>query len=146
MSVYARGWTSLFLMLLLSTANGCGETGPDRAEVQGKVTFDGTLVESGTIGFVPIEGAVGPVTGGAISGGAYHLAESEGPVIGPHRVEIRATRKTGQQVKAGEGADDPDAMVDEIEMFIPANYNSQSTLTADVQPGANEFNFDLKSE
>ena len=145
MSVRVKGGTTLFLMLLLSLSLGCGASGPERTEVQGTVSFDGTPVESGSIAFIPSEGTVGPSTGGSIIAGTYHLASGEGPVIGPHRVEIRAMRNTGQQVKAGEGADDPEALVDDIEMFSPATFNSQSTLTADIQSGTNELDFDLKS-
>ena len=144
MSVRFQSCMILPFLLLLIAAAGCGDSGLERAEVHGNVTFDGTPVESGSIAFIPAQGTQGPSAGGAISSGSYHLARADGPVPGPHRVEIRATRKTGQQVEAGEGASDPTAMVDEITMFIPDKYNSQSTLTADVQPGANEFNFDLE--
>ncbi len=134
----------MFLILPLATAFGCGGSGPPRGEVQGTVTFNGTPLESGSIAFTPIEGTKGPSTGGRISDGAYHIPENEGPVVGQHCVEIRATRPTGEQVKAGEGADDPEAMVDQVEMFIPAEYNSQSTLTAEIQAGTNELDFDLQ--
>jgi len=145
MRVRCRGgmaWLSLFV--LLGTAVGCGESGVERAEVQGNVTFDGTPVESGTISFIPIEGTQGPSAGGAITDGSYHIPPDKGPVIGKHRVQIVGTRKTGKQMKAGPEAEDPNAIIDEIEMFIPPEYNTRSELTVDVEPGTNEFDFDLE--
>jgi hypothetical protein len=137
---------ALPLLLALQAIAGCGDAGPERAEVLGKVTFEGTPVASGSIAFIPAPGTTGPSVGGAINDGAYRIARSQGPVLGSYRVEIRATRKTGRQVAAGEGADDPAAMVDEVEMFIPEKYHSQSTLTADIQSGVNEFDFQLSGD
>ncbi|NLF71749.1 MAG: hypothetical protein GX575_22185 [Candidatus Anammoximicrobium sp.] len=146
MSVRFRVCLVLPWLLTLCTAAGCGDAGHERAEVLGKVTFDGAPVESGSIALIPAQGTIGPSVGGAISGGAYRIARSEGPCLGPHRVEIRATRQTGRQVAAGEGASDPNAMIDEVEMFIPEKYHSNSTLTADIKAGVNEFNFDLTGD
>jgi len=136
MSVRLRGampW--VFALALLTAMIGCGESGPERAEVRGTVTLDGTPVESGSISFIPIEG----------TNGAYHLTRSDGPVIGKHRVQILASRPTGRQIEAGEGADDPNAMIDEIEMYIPPEYNTKSKLTADIESGTNQVDFALQS-
>jgi hypothetical protein len=135
----------VFALALLTAMIGCGESGPERAEVRGTVTLDGTPVESGSISFIPIEGTEGPSTGGAITNGAYHLTRSDGPVIGKHRVQILASRPTGRQIEAGEGADDPNAMIDEIEMYIPPEYNTKSKLTADIESGTNQVDFALQS-
>ncbi|TWU20081.1 hypothetical protein Pla52o_45950 [Novipirellula galeiformis] len=135
---------SLLLAPLLVVTIGCGGgDGLNRAEVRGKVSFEGAPVESGSIAFIPVEGTQAPSTGGAINQGEYHLARAVGPVVGEYRVEIRATRKTGRQVAAGEVARDPTAMIDEIEAFIPEKYNNRSDLTAEIQPDKNEIHFDL---
>lgn len=134
------------LVLLSATFLGCGEAGPERAEVAGKVTFEGEPIASGMISLLPIEGTKGPAVGGPINNGTYRLSVKEGPCLGKHRVEISATRTTGRQVKAGSGADNPDALVDEIEMYIPPKYNSQSELTVNVAPGVNTFDFDLRAD
>ena len=127
--------------------NGCGgDSGPERAEVSGSVTFAGQPIETGSIAFIPDGATSGPSVGGSIRDGMYHIPRSEGPVIGTHRILIQATRPTGQQVEAGEGADDPAAMVDEVEMYIPERYNRNSELTADVQPGSNQFDFALEGD
>lgn len=135
-------WGRLFPVLLLAPVIGCGDGG-SRAEVSGSVTFEKAPVEAGSIAFIPIEGTKGPSTGGSIQAGKYHIPRRDGPVIGPHRVEIRATRTTGEQVPAGPGSPDPSAMVDVVQMFIPSKYNSASALTANIQAGVNTFDFDL---
>lgn len=141
-----RNPVGLVLLLLLATSLGCRQAGPQRGEVAGQVTFEGEPLASGFIAFIPIEGTKGPTTGGPISKGTYGLSGQEGPCLGKHRVEITATRTTGRQVKAGSGADDPDALVDEVEMYIPPKYNSQSELTVSVAPGVNTFDFDLHAD
>ena len=143
MGVRFQSCAAVLLMLLGSILTGCGGGGLDRAEVRGRVTFEGAPVQSGSIAVIPAAGPSGPSVGAAINGGTYEIARTEGPVPGSYRVEIRATRKTGQQIEAGEGADDPSAMIDEIEMYIPPEYNSDSTLTAEVQAGTNEIDFAL---
>ena len=146
MCVCVRNQTAMFLLLSLSTTIGCSEAERDGCEVQGSVTFAGEPIQSGSIAFMPIKGTEGSSTGGPINEGRYHLDRNIGPVTGLHRVEIRAVRKTGRQMKAGEGGIDPEAMIDEIEMFIPAVYNSKSTLTASIQGDTDELNFDLDGD
>ena len=131
------------LLLFLLAVPGCSRGGPQRAEVRGTVTFEQTPIESGSIAFVPIDGTQGPTAGGTIAGGAYRIARNEGPVVGRYRVEIRGVRKTGRRVASGEELDEPGELVDEVEMFVPPEYNSRSTLTADIHAGRNEVDFDL---
>lgn len=40
----------------------------------------------------------------------------------------------------------PDGTTEFVAEAVPAAYNTQSTLAADVQPGQNTFNFDLSSK
>ena len=57
---------------------------------------------------------------------------------GPKRVEITATRESPTPAADG---------LPNYVSYIPAAYNSQSTLTAEVKPGGdNTFTFDLKSQ
>ena len=134
----------------LAACVGCGK---GLATVEGTVTFDGQPVDNGSIVFEPADGA-GPTAGGKIEQGKYHLAGEGGVTAGKKIVRITAVRKTGRQVEGGlsgaEGAGGPSApagTVDEIEHFIPAIYNQQSTLTCEVVAGeANEHNFELKSQ
>ena len=125
---------------------GCGgQDGPERAGVSGTVTAGSQPVEQGSITFMPSGQTTGPSAGGTIKNGSYSIDREHGPVVGSHRVQIRAMRKTGKQVPAGPPAP-PEAMVDEVEQFIPPKYNSQSTLTAEVQSGSNTLDFKLQIE
>lgn len=130
------------VVVWLGTFSGCG--GTDLATVEGNVTFDGQPVEQGTIAFEPADG-LGPVTGGTIENGKYRLAGQAGVPPGKKTVRISAVRKTGRQVEAGSPAP-PGTMVEEIEPYIPAGYNQNSTLTCEVSAGAVTQDFDLKSQ
>lgn len=123
---------------------GCGAgSGPERAEVRGKVTFKGQPVEDGTIAFIPTGETTGPSAGGKIENGEYVIPAESGPVVGTHRVEIRAMRKTGKQTAGGipgesSGPSGDPTPVAQMEQFIPPEYNAKSKLTTEVKPGLNE--------
>lgn len=52
-------------------------------------------------------------------------------------------RKTGRQIEAGPPAP-PGKMADELERYIPASYNENSTLTREMSAGNNELHFHLE--
>jgi hypothetical protein len=131
-------------VVCLFLACGCG-AGGKRAAVSGKVTLDGELLETGSITFQPIEGTESPSAGAAITRGAYDIPRTKGPTAGVFRVEIRAKRKTGKQIPAGSPAP-PGTMVDEVVEVVPARYNKESTLRAEVKPGTNPLTFELTSK
>lgn len=111
--------------------------------VEGTVSYDGKPVEEGTISFAPADGQ-GPTAGGPIQNGKYHLAGESGVAPGKKIVRITAVRKTGRQVEAGP-PQPPGTMVDEVEFYIPDIYNTKSTLTCEITPGAvNQHHFELK--
>ena len=120
---------------------GCG--GSDLSTVEGTVTFDGEPVEEGSIVFEPADG-VGPAAGGTIEQGRYRLAGDAGVVPGQKTVRISAVRSTGRQVEAGSPAPEG-TMVDEVEQYIPVQYNQKTTLTAEVPPGQVTLDFDLQA-
>ena len=65
-----------------------------------------------------------------------------GTFAGTFRVEITAVRKTGRKVEDRFGE-----AIDETEQAIPAQYNRDSGLTADVtEQGPNRFEFALQSK
>lgn len=131
-------WLTGSIMISLLLAAGCGRS----VNIEGEVTFDGQPVESGSISFEPADGQ-GPTAGGAIEGGRYAVSGQSG---GKKVVRIRATRKTGRQIETGPPAP-PGHMVDEVESYIPAKYNSQSTLTCEVAAGgASRHDFALTSK
>lgn len=128
-------------LLVASFILGCSG---GQAIVEGQVTFDGQPVEQGTIVFEPVDGT-GAVAGGTIQNGKYRLGAEEQLTPGNKLVRIKAMRATGQKIKAGPPAPD-DAMVDEVQQYIPPHYNEQSTLTAEVAAGKSTKDFELRSQ
>lgn len=129
----------LFSALLIGT--GCGR-GTGGVAVSGKVTLDDQPLASGTISLVP-EGP-GVATAATISAGAYSIPAREGPTAGTYRVEVHSIQSSGRAAKK---IVDPDYAGDETIDVVPAKYNRDTTLRAEVKAqGPNTFDFDLKSK
>ncbi len=128
-------------LLLPLVIAGCGgkDDGPERFPVSGTVTFDGAPVADGEIRFLPIDGN-GAADATRIIAGRFETTAT----AGPKRVEVTATREVpGKMV---ESAVNPGQMEPAIEEYIPAQYNTDSTLGEEVNAaGPNTFTFDLKS-
>jgi hypothetical protein len=105
------------------------------------VTLHGEPVKEGAITFIPTDGSRGAGAGAAIEDGKYHVPRARGATPGKNRVELRAFRTTGRKMKDPTGR--PGALTDERVAAFPPEFNDQSTLTRDVQPGSNTFNFDV---
>ncbi|MGE3806857.1 MAG: hypothetical protein AB7K24_19495 [Gemmataceae bacterium] len=118
--------TCLFSLLL-----GCSKSGPPTFPVAGTVTYNGEPIAAGDILFIPDDASL-KREGGRIKEGKFQFEAT----AGKKRVEITAQRDHPTQ-KNPKGGPVP---VD----YIPANYNTASTLTAEVKPeGKNEFTFPL---
>jgi len=111
--------------------------------IEGNVTFDGQPVERGSITFEPASGT-GPSAGGTVQNGRYEI-DMAGVISGEMIVRISAVRSTGKKIAAGP-PEPPGTLVDEVRPFIPAAYNEQSTLKAEVKPGKVVQDFTLKSQ
>jgi hypothetical protein len=118
---------------------GCSKqpVGPPRGTVHGKITLDGKPIATGMINFKPMGPAAGPTCGLPLKDGQY-ASDAKGPIVGKNRIEIRARSQTPTQPQNPDG----DWKSNYIEA-IPARYNSQSVLEADVRPGDNTFDFEL---
>lgn len=116
---------------------GCGPQGPKTYTVSGTVTFDGQPVAEGEIAFRDAAGQERGY-GGKITAGKYSFESTPGSKT----VEITAMREIpGKMVE-----DNPGEKTPAMEMYIPAKYNSETTLTAEVSDsGENVLNFDLKA-
>lgn len=126
-------WKFLVLVTLLSSVSllGCGEAKDPVYKVTGKVTYDGTPIENGSIVFDPADGkgvsAMAGITNGEISGEV-----PEGEKI----LRINATRTLDKQDQYGEPI---------TESYIPEKYNLKSDLKETVSSsGENNFVIDLK--
>ena len=112
--------------------SGCGDAGPVMFPVQGNVTWNKMPLENGNITFEPTDTAKAP-SGGKIVNGRYQLRASAGKC----KIRILATRP-GKTVDAQMG-------VAPQEQYIPAKYNSETTLEFEVQAaGPNVKDFDLE--
>lgn len=110
---------------------GCGPSGPETFPVSGTVTWNGQPLPEGTILFAPADEKGVPDVGQIVQG-QYRLRAKPGK----KKVQIFAERETGKI--------DPVMGAVPRESYIPARYNSQTTLTAEVTAGGkNEFTFDL---
>lgn len=119
--------------LLCVTGCGGSSDAPTTVKVEGTVTFDGEPLSEGSIVFDPADGKGGSSAGG-IENGKF-MFDSQ---LGQKKVLISASRDTGKKDQYDEPI---------TESYIPAQYNSQTTLTADVKAdGENKYTFELKSK
>ncbi len=117
---------------VLTLLLGCSE-GERPAAVSGMVLIDGKPLAEGEIIFAAKDGSKTPAAG-VIKNGQYTLAVLPGEKI----VRITASRPTK--------IPDPVMGAAAREAMIGAKYNTKSTLTAEVKPGANEnLNFEVKA-
>jgi hypothetical protein len=123
--------TGVLCALLLA---GCG--GDGRIQLSGRVTFDGQPIDQGTIDFLPADGQ-GPTAGGLIEGGRYSVRVAPGM----KRVEIQGFREIGREKVVDFDPDSP--VVPITQPFVPAQYNTESTLSFDAQHGTATADFDL---
>ena len=127
----AAGWVIAVAALL---AAGCGGGGagdqPELGQVSGVVTLDGQPLPNATVEFSPEQGR--PSIGKTDEEGHYELQYTQdetGAKIGPHKVRIRTF----------------DYATPDAAERVPAKYNEQTELTADVTPGSNTIPFELES-
>ena len=131
-----RAVLAVVAVVLTTAAGGCGSGGDKLYKVSGKVSYDGVPVPEGRILFRNT-GGDGRAYSGPITDGEYEVMCEPGKM----RVEIIASRVIPGKFKKGEnGEPDP---IPVGEMYIPAKYNSSSTLTAEVKSSATEVPFDL---
>lgn len=136
----SRNGIRLSLLLLALCALGCGKSGPERAAIEGNVTFNGQALKEGTITFFPTKGGV--TAGGKIENGRYSLDADQGPTLGPNRIKVNAFGKSGRKEYVTYG-DPTSGLKDEVIEIIPAKYNVKSTLEFDVQSGTNTYDLNL---
>lgn len=124
--------------LALATVIGCGGGGgaSDLGQVTGTITMDGKPLENAEVVFAPPTGR--PSMGLTDSNGKYELnyiRDIKGAVPATHKVRITTRPEEVADNYSGPAFKEP----------IPAKYNADTTLTADVKLGENTFDFELKS-
>lgn len=122
--------------VLLVWLVGCGGPAhPDVGRVSGIVTLDGQPLPEATVMFQPTQGRASIAT--TDPAGKYSLLYLDGvpgALLGSHKVIIRTEIP-------GEDGQPPIA-----KEKLPKKYHEQSELTAEVKPGSNTFNFELKGQ
>jgi hypothetical protein len=105
---------------------GCGESGPPRYDLSGKVTHGGQPVPAGSVTLVPdtSKGNSGPAGSAEIKGVQYDTSQGgTGHVGGPHRVKITGlTGETSEDEFAIETRLFPDY---EVELDLPKEKATQ---------------------
>jgi hypothetical protein len=129
-------WTIVSALLIAVVAQGCSSE--SRSGVTGSVTYLGEPIAVGTITFLP-KTENGIKCGALIDQGKYTVEPKVGPQPGTHRVEIRWAKSTGKKNKNEFGEE-----IDVRHEGLPEKYHTNSTLTADIKPGANVINFQLE--
>ena len=141
--VMSPGW---LVVLALGALGGCsGSNEPQTMRVWGDVSYNGTPINDGTIDFVSTDGSA-PAQA-QIKEGHYDLPASAGPLAGKtYRVEISALKKTGKTMRNVMGDGEP--TMEPLYNTIPNEYNSESTLKAEIAPdrSKNQFDFALKGK
>ena len=131
-------------VLIISGCSGGDAEKIETAVFSGKVTLDGQPLEKGVIQFSPGNDASGKplrgkMTEATINAGQYQLASDQGAVVGENIVMISATKVVGKEMADGEE-------IEKVEQYLPAIYNSETTLSVNVTPEDQEHNFELKSK
>lgn len=121
--------TAAMITAMLLVAVGCN-SGPEIGTVQGTVTVNGQPQGSLEVQFEPKDQKSATARGTTKADGTYELhypGNKLGAPVGDYIVRIQ-----------GEEVDDPTKIVS-----IPAKYNTDSELTAKVEPGQNKKDFQL---
>ena len=142
-------WGLALVLAVGCGALGCGPSHPETAPVSGRVTVGGEPVAQGRIAFYPEQGRM--AQGTLDADGRYTLTTFEpndGAMLGPHRVVITATHVSGPQppqTLAEELAGGGGTASGRLQWLAPEVYSQRETtpLTAAVEAGENEINFDL---
>jgi hypothetical protein len=121
--------------LALAFANGCGDSS-GRQKISGEVSFKGKPVDQGSIEFLPGPG-VASHAGAVIENGRYTITAEKGLLPGLYAIKISWPDLQG---RSDEAPGVPAAITMDL---IPSKYNSKTTLTREIQQGANVIDFHL---
>ncbi len=89
-----RGVLALFIAAVI----GCGDAGPRRVAVEGKVLRKGSPLANGTVSFVPAKGTDGPAANAEVADGLYRFTSKDGPFKGQHEVVITPIAQSKESI------------------------------------------------
>ena len=125
-----------FMAGLPLALSGCSDT---HQPVTGKVTLDGSPLPDAIVSFMPESEEGIPCFGTTDDEGKYAMQESRdanGAPVGQYVVRITTYR---------EGKPEADPPIPRVREKVPAKYNRDTELAAEVKPGENVFDFELES-
>lgn len=142
-----RRIAKLFAIAAMLVIAGCSSRPADEpplGRVRGKVTIDGRPLAGVDVVFLPEKGRPSMATTDAAgSYDLWYIHKTMGAKVGPHKVFVRPTDMPPEEAAAnGSSGRAPVAPPPKI----PAKYTKRSTLTAEVKPGRNRFDFALESK
>ncbi|MCC9609263.1 carboxypeptidase regulatory-like domain-containing protein [Blastopirellula sp. JC732] len=132
-------WGVVLLSVSLIALSGCGQGGPALGQVTGTITQDGRPLPDAFVSFYPAAGGRSS-HGMTDQSGKYLLrftGMKDGALVGAHTVKI----ETGVQLSESETGPKPKKVPQ-----LPARYNAESELTAEVERGNNTFDFDVQAK
>ena len=141
--IRARLCAALVAVPLLALIGCDSATRPN--PVSGTVTYKGQPIAEGMIYFDPTEPAGNKPTAGPIRDGKYDISAREGPAAGRYRVRITAIDPQAKAASADKGVDEIGLTIGpEQKELLPARYNRQSELSADIpRGGKKDLDFNL---
>ena len=147
---YRGAFIALLVAAAGAAASGCSGSGDElpREPVSGTVTLDNQPLASGMIQFTPVDDKMGVGGGAPIGGGKFTISRESGLVPGSYRVAIFAGGHGGDAAKGASPEGRGKERSAKANETIPAKYNAQSELKADIKKGgANDgLKFDLQSK
>ena len=136
-------WALIFVAYV-----GCGGSDDElpREAISGNVTLDGEPLANGYVTFNPAEGQA-TQSGGLVTVGKFSVPREQGPVPGKYSVSISSGSAEAKLSPAEEQTGMPGHVTsNKARDPIPAKYNANSTLAAEVKKGGdNDFPFELKT-
>ena len=140
----SRHWSGWICLLTVAAGSallgGCGRSDSDRVEIEGTVTLNNNPLEKGLVSFRPQPGTASPSAGAKIVDGKFFVAPEGGLLPGKFRVEITASRPTGQEVRTRFF----DQTVQLQQQYIPDKYNTKSQLELIIPPDVGKITEDFK--
>ena len=141
----------LTLLTLCVSFTGCGGAPadqPDLGQVKGTITFEGSPLAGASVTFIPDGGR--PAKATTDPAGNYELIyirDTPGCKLGHNRVTITSVNEEEDESESDEGNEDAEPVNTKPKgqkEILPAKYNTDTELEANVEPGENIINFDLK--
>ena len=105
------------------------------------MSFDGQAIDDGMVVFIPEAGEKRSKVAAQIVNGNYTVEPGRGLLAGKYRVEVTWMKKTGKKASTADGPE----LREEKAQALPAKFNKETTLTAEIPAPGNKLDFQLKS-